>query len=53
MPGPGPIRRDRPAASPRKGDLYCSATVDYYGIYPDEAIDTAVAKVRTVLEPEG
>lgn len=30
-----------------------SATVDYYGIYLEEAIDTAVAKVRTVLKPEG
>lgn len=54
MPGPGPIRRNRPAASHRKDGLYClSATVDYYGIYLDEAIDTAVAKVRTVLKPEG
>ena len=41
--------KDRMLARPVVG----LTTVDYYGMYLDEAIDTAVAKVRAGHRPEG
>ena len=44
-----PDGKDRMLARPVVG----LTTVDYYGMYLDEEIDTAVAKVRAGHRPEG